>query len=195
MSRHITVVCGHPDPAGGHFCNALTHAYADAAREAGHEVRLIEVGAMDLPYITDRVVWEQPPVLPDIVDAQAAFRAADHIVLVYPLWLGTMPARLKSFLEHVSCGGAAVSFDDALHWRKNWSGKSARVVVTMGMPALAYRFWFGAHSLKSLERNILRFAGIAPVRDTLFGMVEGPGSETRRDKALARMRDLGRRGI
>ena len=43
----------------------------------------------------------------------------------------------------------------------------------MGMPVLAYRWWFGAHSLKSLERNILKFAGIRPVKESLFGTCLG----------------------
>lgn len=41
----------------------------------------------------------------------------------------------------------------------------------MGMPALVYRWYFRAHSVKSLERNILGFVGIAPVNETLIGMV------------------------
>lgn len=48
----------------------------------------------------------------------------------------------------------------------------ARGVVTMGMPGWIYRWFFGAHSLKSLERNILSFVGIKPVRETIFGMVD-----------------------
>lgn len=194
MPRRIVVICGHPDPAGGHFCNALADAYSDAARAAGHVTTAIDIGSLDLPWVTDRAGWEARPTLPQIVLAQAAIAAADHLVLVYPLWLGTMPARLKAFLEQVTCGGAAISVDERGHWHRHWSGKSARIVVTMGMPALAYRLWFGAHSLKSLERNILRFAGVAPVRSMLVGMVEGRGSEARRDRALDRVTRLGARG-
>jgi len=36
-------------------------------------------------------------------------------------------------------------------------GRSARVIVTMGMPALFYRWYYRAHSVKNLERNILAF--------------------------------------
>ena len=39
------------------------------------------------------------------------------------------------------------------------SGKSARIVVTMGMPGFWYRWYFRAHSLRSLQRNILKFVG------------------------------------
>ena len=63
----------------------------------------------------------------------------------------------------------------------------------MGMPALAYRWWFRAHSLKSLERNVLKFVGIKPVRDTIFGMV-GEADEPKRAKWLAEMRALGEKG-
>jgi putative NADPH-quinone reductase len=62
----------------------------------------------------------------------------------------------------------------------------------MGMPALVYRWYFGAHSLKSLERNILGFCGIRPIRESLFGMVEAAGDAKRR-RWLATMRTHGRR--
>lgn len=42
--------------------------------------------------------------------------------------------------------------------------------MTMGMPALVYRWYFRAHSVKSLERNMLGIVGIAPVHETLIGM-------------------------
>jgi len=54
---------------------------------------------------------------------------------------------------------------------------SARLVVTMGMPTTVYRWYFGAHSVKSLECNILSFVGISPVRETLIGLVDRLGDE------------------
>ena len=62
----------------------------------------------------------------------------------------------------------------------------------MGMPALVYRWYFRAHSLRSLERNILRFCGVRPVHETLIGSVEG--SAARRRRWLAKLEALGRRG-
>ena len=60
------------------------------------------------------------------------------------------------------------------------------------MPALVYRFYFRAHSVKSLERNILGFVGIAPIRETLIGLVDQLG-EDGRAKWGARLATLGRR--
>jgi hypothetical protein len=42
----------------------------------------------------------------------------------------------------------------------------------MGMPAFMYRWFYGAHGLKGLERNILKFIGISPIKESLIGMVE-----------------------
>jgi putative NADPH-quinone reductase len=48
-------------------------------------------------------------------------------------------------------------------------GRSARVVISTGDAALAYRWLSGAHSLKLMRRNILGMAGIGPVRSTIVG--------------------------
>ena len=62
----------------------------------------------------------------------------------------------------------------------------------MGMPVLAYRWWFFGHGIKGLERSILRFVGIRPIRESLFGMI-GTASEVKRRRWLDRMRELGAR--
>jgi putative NADPH-quinone reductase len=108
---------------------------------------------------------------------------------VYPLWLGTMPALLKAFFEQVFRPGFAFTVSQKA-WSRPLKGKRARIVVTMGMPVLVYRWYFGAHGLKSLERSILSFCGIGPIRESLFGMIE-TASDVKRDKWLEKMRSLG----
>lgn len=44
-----------------------------------------------------------------------------------------------------------------------------------------------------MRRNILNFVGISPVRETLFGLVEGSRADTR-GKWTAAMRALGGKG-
>lgn len=187
MGRQIVIVQGHPDPAGGHLCHALADAYAEAASAAGHDLRRIEVAGLDVPLLRSKTEFDHAPPPPAIAAAQADIAWAEHLVFLYPLWLGSMPALLKGFLEQSFRPGFA--FEPG-RMRGRLAGRSARVVVTMGMPVLAFRWWFGAHSLKAFERNILRFVGISPVRESLFGMVEA-ASEKTRARWLARMRRLG----
>lgn len=114
-------------------------------------------------------------------------------MIVYPLWLGSMPALLKAFFEQVFRPGFAIANGPRKSpWPGLLRGKSARIVVAMGMPAFVYRWFFLAHSLKSLERNILRFSGIGPIKETLIGSVEG--SAKRRANALQSLRTLAARG-
>nr|WP_020479968.1 NAD(P)H-dependent oxidoreductase [Sinorhizobium meliloti] len=49
MTRHISIVQGHPDPARHHLLHAMADAYAEAATAAGHEVRRIEVARLEFP--------------------------------------------------------------------------------------------------------------------------------------------------
>lgn len=192
MGKRIVIIQGHPDPGGHHFGNALADAYAEGAIEAGHQVERIEVAQLDFPLLRSKEAFdsESPPAA--IRPVQGAIGAADHLVILYPLWLGTMPALLKAFLEQVLRPGFAFTHPaSGKLWRKLLTGKSARIIVTMGMPALVYRWYFGAYSLRSLERNVLAFCGIGPIRETLIGMIENSNDATR-TKWLAKMRALGR---
>jgi len=72
-------------------------------------------------------------------------RWAGHIVFLFSLWLGTMPALLKAWLEQTVRPGITLKYLPDGGTENLLSGKSARVVVTMGMPAPIYRFWFFNH--------------------------------------------------
>jgi putative NADPH-quinone reductase len=72
------------------------------------------------------------------------------------------------------------------------AGRSAPIVVTMGMPALIYRWYFRAHGVRGLERSVLKLAGMKPVRETLLGMVDA-ASDAKRRGWLDGMRGYGRR--
>lgn len=191
--RQITLVQGHPDPAGNRLLHAMESAYAEGAEAAGHTVRRVSVAALDFPLLRSQHEFEKGQAPTSLQGAQDAMSWAQHLVFFYPLWLGDMPALLKGFLEQTLRPGFAFDYLDGGKVRMKLEGKSARLVVTMGMPALAYRWFYGAHSVKSFERNILKFVGIKPVRTSLHGMVEAT-SDTQRQQWLDEMRKLGRRG-
>lgn len=147
MTR-ILIIDGHPDPQPGRYVHALSGAYEHAARAAGHEVRTITLACIDFPGLRDArdFLHGDPP--PTIREAQQWLAWCEHVVILYPLWLGDMPA-------------------------------------------LFYRWYYRAHSLKSLTRNILGFCGIGPVRSSMVGMVE---NQANRRRWLRRMEILGRQG-
>lgn len=193
-TKCIAIIQGHPDPDEQRFCRALANAYADGARSEGHQIKMIDIARIEFPILRTQHEFEQGAISESIRQTQDIIQWADHLVIIYPLWLGSMPAYLKAFLEQVFRPGfAAVKSAKGKPWKKCLSGRSARIVVTMGMPAFVYRFIYLAHSLKSLERNILGFCGIGPTKDTLIGMVEAIGDDKRR-KWLRRLEKLGQEG-
>lgn len=186
---NITIVQGHPDGQAPHLCHALADAYAAGARGAGHAVRSVDLGKLEFPWLRTKDAFERSPLPPALEQAQRDIAWADHLLLVYPLWLGEMPAVVKAFFEQVLRPGFAFE-TGGRGWAPKLRGKTARVVVTMGMPAALYRWYFGAHSLKSLRRNVLAFVGIKPIRATLLGLVEA-ASEKRKQRWLAKLRAFG----
>ena len=191
--KRILLIVGHPDPKGGHLCQALAQAYADGAAEAAHALRRIDVAQFDFPLLRSADEWERGALPATLKPAQDDIEWAQHMVLFFPLWLGDMPALLKGFLEQVARPGFAFHDDgNGGFGKKGLSGRSARVVVTMGMPALVYRYYFRAHSLRSLERNVLGFVGIAPVHETLIGMVDRMQANEC-ERWFTRLRTLGRK--
>jgi putative NADPH-quinone reductase len=188
--KRILLIDGHPDSLAERYLHALSRAYFDGARSRGHEVRSIIVSELQFPLLRSGDDFRTGAPPPAIRACQQDLAWADHVVILFPLWLGSMPALLKGFFEQVLRPGFA--FAPATNGavpKKLLAGKSARIIVTMGMPALFYRWYFRAHSLKSLERNILGFCGIGPVRSCVFGRVEA--SAQRRGNWLARVQKLG----
>lgn len=189
MAR-IALILGHPTADHRHLCAALAVAYSAGAQTAGHEVKIIDVAQLDFAILRSRSEWEGDEITSDIRTSQHTIEWADHLVLIFPLWLGTMPALLKGFLEQVFRPGFGAGRTKGRAPSKALFGRTARCIVTMGMPALIYRWYFGAHGVRGLERGILSFVGIRPRRRVLIGSVENL-SERRRQRLFRRVRRFG----
>lgn len=192
MGRRILIINGHPDPRPERLCAALAEAYAKGAFLAGHETGRLDVGALDFPLLrTAEEFAESSPPPAEIARAQDQIRWAEHLVIVFPLWHGGMPALLKGFFEQTFRHDLAFRAS-GLGWKGLLEGRSARIVVPMGMPGAAYSLLFGAHGVKHLERSILWMSGVKPVAHTFLGGV-GEGSPAKTGRWLRRMGELGAR--
>jgi putative NADPH-quinone reductase len=194
MYRRIVVIQGHPD-RDGHFCHALAERYVSGAREAGHLVETIDLSSMELPFLRSAhdLRHGRPPQ--GVKLAQASLLACDHIVMIHPIWNGGAPALVRAFMEQAfrpsftfpnAAADAQWSFVSVLRARKALSGKTARVITTMQMPALVYRLFFRPHQ----EANALWLAGARPVNQTAIGRVEAKDG-TAREEWLRRMAQWG----
>jgi putative NADPH-quinone reductase len=192
VPKRIVVVVGHPDPSPERLVRALAESYAAGARGAGHRVDVIDLASIEVPFLRTQQEFEHGEVPPSLTAARDAVRDADHYAILFPLWLGGMPALLKAFCEQIFRPGIAFRYREKAWPEKLLKGRSARIVVTMGMPAFVYRLFHLSSGVKTLERGILKFVGVAPVRTTLLGGV-GAADIRRRSAWIADMHAAGAR--
>jgi putative NADPH-quinone reductase len=192
MGKHILIVDAHPDPAPQRLVHSLAEQYSNSAETGGHATRVVRLCDLDFTWLRSATEFAAEPA-GVIGSQQEHLRWADHVVIIYPLWLGSMPALLKAYLEQVLRPGFAFAYGKGKGLpKKLLAGKSARIVVTMGMPSLFYRLYYRSHSVRSLARNILGFVGFKPVKVFLIGNVEGSASA--RNRRIDELLALARRG-
>lgn len=181
MLKRILVINAHPDRLKHHLCTSFAETYIEGASAAGHETRRIDLAGFSFPLLHSQEEFECGKVPEELQAAVDDICWAEHLVFIFPLWLGTMPALLKAFLEQVMRPGVAFEYAKRGGVAKTLlKGRSAHLIVTMGMPTIVYRLWFFNHGIAALRRGILNFVGIRPVRESYYGMLEQAGDATRK---------------
>ncbi len=172
MTKNIAIIYGHPDTSSERLCYTLAKAYQDSAQLSGHSVRRINIADLKFDTIKSSDDFKNSPIPKDILKAQDTILWADHLLFIFPLWMGSMPGQCKIFIEQVFRPDFAMDYSKKGFPGKMLKGKTADLVVTMGMPTVAYKGFYFAHGIRNLRRNILHFCGISPVHTTYFGGVD-----------------------
>ncbi|MCR4325676.1 MAG: NAD(P)H-dependent oxidoreductase [Patescibacteria group bacterium] len=194
--KKIFLLLGHSDKSG--FCGAVADAYEAAAREAGYDVRRMNIGEMQFDPILHKGYRERQELEPDLLRFQELVTCSDHFVVVHPVWWVGMPALLKGLFDRAWLPGSAFRYIKSdtgkrtIFWHRLFRGKTARIIIASGTPPWLVRALPGNVNAQ-LKWGILWFAGFG-VRTTWFGPSENIPQE-RREKWLAKVRHLGERGV
>jgi NAD(P)H dehydrogenase (quinone) len=188
--KRILMIFGTPKTIS--LCHALGEAYARGARSEGHVVRMLKLGELEFDPVLRYGYEQSQPLEPDLLEAQRQIHWAQHVVFVYPIWWGGLPALLSGFFDRVFLPGFAFK----AHGRKHPSnellrGRTAEILVTMDTPPRYFRWVYGAPAHRQMVRTILDFCGINTQRLKEFGPVHS-SSEEQRQKWLREAEQLGR---
>jgi putative NADPH-quinone reductase len=154
----IFILLGHPDKET--LSGEIASVYEQAAKEAGHEVRRINIGDLSFDPILHKGYKVIQPYESDIVTVQEYISWCEHFVLVYPNWWGSMPAILKGFWDRAFMPHFAFHMHkDKFGWDKLLKGRTARVVILTGNPPFLDWLAFGDYTA-GIKRSILEFSGI-----------------------------------
>ncbi|PKA99218.1 putative NADPH-quinone reductase [Flavobacteriaceae bacterium MAR_2009_75] len=189
--KKILIINGHPDAES--FNSALADAYLKGAQKSSAEVAYINLRDLQFNLNLQYGYRKRTELEPDLLDAQEKLKWADHLVWIYPVWWGSIPALMKGFLDRVLLPGFAFQKrEGSLWWDKFFTGKTARLITTMDQPAWYYRLFNGSPSHKAMKKQTLQFIGVKSVKITAIGPVR-LSKESFREKWLQKVALLGER--
>jgi len=189
MQKRVLLIFGHPTTDS--LCGALADSYTAAAVNAGHTVRRINLADLSFDPLLRHGYAEPQELEPDLRNAQEQLKWADHVVFVYPMWWGSMPALLKGFIDRTFLPGFAFRYHKRSPlWSRLLTGRTAELLVTMDTPPLFNKLVNRSPGEKQMKRSVIQFTGMKLSRATSFGKVRG-SSDAKRAKWIAKAAKLG----
>lgn len=190
--KKILIINGHPDSESFNF--GLSDAYKTGAQNSGAEVKEIRIRELSFNPNLQFGYRKRTELEPDLLDAQEKIKWADHLVWVYPVWWGSVPALLKGFLDRVLLPGFAFhKRKNSLWWDGGLTGKTARIICTLDQPAWYYRWVYGRPSHNSMKKLTMHYTGVKKVRITTIGPIR-LSKDKFREKWLQKVARLGQLG-
>lgn len=168
---NIYILLAHPDKET--FNGRLADAYEQQAILKGHNVRRQNIGEMRY----DPVLWKGYKVIqalePDLMQAQENILWCNKWVIIYPVWMGSVPAVFKGFLDRAMLPGFAFHYHDKdPFWDKLLKGKSAEVIATSDAPGLWLWMKYHNSDKNTIKNAVLSFCGFSPVKFARIGRMK-----------------------
>lgn len=189
--RKILIINGHPDKESFNF--GLSAAYKNGAKKSNAEVKEINIRELKFNPNLQFGYRKRTELEPDLLEAQEKLKWADHLVWVYPVWWGSVPAIMKGFLDRILLPGFAFKKRaDSVWWDKYFTGKTARLICTLDQPAWYYRWIYGSPSHTAMKKLTMNYIGVKKVGITTIAPIR-LSKEAFRVKWLKKIEKLGQR--
>jgi len=189
--KNILIINGHPNKNS--FNTALANAYKTGASTREVTIQEIHIAALNFNPNLEFGYTKRMELEPDLIDAWEKIKWADHLVWVHPVWWGSMPAKLKGFIDRVFLPGFAFKYrENSVWWDKLLTGKTAHIITTLDQPGWYYALVYGKPSINQLRKSTLQFCGVKPVKVTYVGIIKD-APESKRIQWLQRIESLGKK--
>ncbi len=161
--KKILIINGHPNKDS--FCNSIAEAYKKGAIASGNEVEILNIRELKFDINLELGYTSVVKLEADLILAQEKITWANHIVIIHPVWWGSVPALLKGFIDKVFTPGFAFKYrKNSPLWDKLLKGKSGDLIYTCDTPIWLYKYFFRAPSVNQIKKRTMQFSGISPVR-------------------------------
>ena len=191
MTKRILVLCGNPKQKS--LCHQLVEHYMQHAQQY-FDVRHFDLAKMNFDANLGVGYDAKQPLEMVLQEFQEAITWAQHVVIIAPVWWGSIPAKLKGLFDRTFLPGFAFQYQQGKSIpQKLLQGKTASLFLTMDTPTWYYRWFQGAPAVKQLDIATLRFCGFSKAKTHLLGPVF-QASEQKRQRWLELAARMGRRG-
>lgn len=190
--KNILIINGHPNPESYNY--ALHTSFKNGLLASGSlQIDEIFVGELSFNPNLSKGYTSGVMIENDLLIAQEKINKADHIVWIFPLWWGTMPAILKGFIDRVFVPGFAFKYrDNSNKWDKLLKGKTTEIICTLDYPIFIFKYFFGEGGVKVMRKMILNFCGLKTTKTTYIGPIKSSNLE-QREKWLSQLERMGKR--
>lgn len=169
MTR-ILIVNGNPKTKS--FCAAIAKQFEQSASNQGHELKRLDLSTTQFDPNLSGGYDADADIDHSIEQFQQELRWAEHLVLISPVWWGSMPAKLKGLIDRSFLPGFAFKYEAGQTFQdKLLNGKTAELIFTLDTPVWWYKWWQGNPIYKELKHAILEFSGIKVNRARYFGPI------------------------
>jgi len=187
--KKILLLNGHPDKESFNF--ALAEAYVTGAEKSKAELELVNISDLQFNPNLQFGYRKRTELEPDLIATWEKIKWANHLVLIFPVWWGGLPAITKGFFDRLFLPSFAFKKKEgSVWWDKYLTGKSARIICTMDQPSWYYRIFNGRPGYYAVKKLTFDFVGIKPVRVTSIGPLRLSKNKYR-EKWLKKIERLG----
>lgn len=199
-ARSALIVHAHPEP--GSFSTAQMSTAAQALRDAGYTVDVLDLYAQGWAPVLDRDGFatqgyfkpqaeqlravRQGTLAPHVQDHLDRVLAADLLVFSFPLWWFSVPAILKGWVDQVFAMGATFGGDHGVFDQAALAGKRAMLLLTTGGSRESFQPGGSLGSLHDflfhIHRGMFEFVGYQPLEPVV---TYGPAHMTDQERAQA----------
>ncbi|HOK81407.1 MAG: flavodoxin family protein [Clostridiales bacterium] len=174
-------------PYNKSYCRAILEAAKQGAMDAGREADVIDLSADSFNPVMGKEDL-QGFVRHEIIDPKAKeyfdrIKGACHLIFIFPIWWGNMPAMVKGFIDKVVFPGSFYEQDNSGKVIPLLPNLKVTIFATMNTPAPIYKLYFGNQVYNAMKKSVFGFAGIKDVKFVPFGTVKAV-SASKREKWL-----------
>ncbi|MFD1441124.1 NAD(P)H-dependent oxidoreductase [Lacticaseibacillus hegangensis] len=193
---NTVIVTSHP--YDGSFCHALMASAKAGAEKAGNTVDVIDLeadGFDPVMHSKDLIGFLKHKAQdPQAIDYIERVKAADHLILIFPIWWELMPAMMKGFIDKVVFPGETFNYTKGgMGMASNLPNlKSTTIMTTMNTPKSLYRWVFGNAIQRALVRGTFVKMGLKHVKWMSCNMVK-KSSDAKRQGWLKQANVIGAR--